>query len=1234
MTSILLGKIWDTASKPEAAQLAGAFEAAWRESPAARPDPVEFLSGAPEERPAELLAILRMDMNLRWSEGERTTVDAYRERFPFISGELLAGLLYEEFCLREEAGLAPDPAFYRERYPEASRLLRMLFGIHELIGGPRSDPRLAGSDPPAFPEVGESIAGFELVDELGRGAFARVYLARESELADRPVALKASRSGAREPRTLARLQHTHIVPIFSHRVDAVASLHLICMPYLGRVTLASMLAAPAFAKASRGTDLAAILDALSPEDAPRFERRRGLEAIQAKSFERAVAWWFSKLAEALQHAHDRGVLHGDLKPSNVLVTGDGLPMLLDFNLARDPEVEGVAPETLGGTLEYMAPERLEHIAGRGAGGDHRSDIYALGIVLYEVLARGKRPFAFESGSKSLLSALDHAIAERKRGAPAPIRRAIDISPELAAVVEKCLEPDPRDRYQSAGDLALDLDAAAEDRALRHAREPLRSYLRRSLKWYRKPLTAAAVIAAVAVVAVSLLLRFQWERGMLKGEVRRRIEAARESIADGDPAAAEEKIKSAAVLIDRKLGFADARAQIADLSGRIRFEADIADRALKIKRDGQKVRFLLLGFGGDPETAEQEVERLLARLDIPSRTDWRRTLDRSSLPEPAKRRLIEDVNELLFLWAVMLERTSGDDRASAEQGVRICDFALATVEPAGPWRALRARLASSNGREAAGLRDDPERETSAVACFEWAVLRWLERRRREAVAFLERAVRLEPSDYWAEFYLGYALNSTGDFQEALLHYGIAVSIEKNSPWARFNRARILRAQGEWEKALADLNPALESAERLGFDYSDAKLDRGLARQMLGDSAGARADYDAVIRSANPRNARGARLNRALLDLDEGRVREAFSAFRLLLQEDPSDVTVRQAYVKYAIKAGDYRSAEFELGRLIASKKPPNPDWLAGRAVTRLALGKPRQALEDALAALAADPRTRLDRRYLAERCRIAIGDWRGLAGFDRPEDIVRFPVAGESLNRDLRLCLDHMRIRPRDGRGAAEFHRVRAVLLACLGDREAIAEAKLAVDGEGGSPASLVLLARISRRLGERKPALAAVNRALAADPNSPVALELRGVLKTEAGDHRGGAADLELAANSGALATIHAALAENQFALGEYARSAEEWTRAIEVNPEDPWAYLGRARTSIALGRWSRATADLDQAINWAGENPTLLVKAAFAYLRCIPSRPRRVNRVLPLVLRVCALLRGSNPQGGGRGDR
>ncbi len=235
------------------------------------------------------------------------------------------------------------------------------------------------------------------------------------------------------------------------------------------------------------------------------------------------------MAEALDHAHERGVLHRDIKPSNVLVTSDAMPMLLDFNLAREPltslEVEEsrsqdggshgtrTEPVTVGGTLDYMAPEHLEALAdgdGSAERVDGRADIYSLGVVLFEALA-GVRPFGRPRTASSAAEFLSRAAADRRREVPSLDDRAATVSAfpreipaALHAVVRRCLEADPLDRYPTAGMLAADLQAVADDQPLRFAREPILSRASGWLRRRRRPLAVAAAIAAALTVAAVAL----------------------------------------------------------------------------------------------------------------------------------------------------------------------------------------------------------------------------------------------------------------------------------------------------------------------------------------------------------------------------------------------------------------------------------------------------------------------------------------------------------------------------------------------------------------------------------------------------------------------------------------------------------------------------------------------------------------------------------------------------------
>ena len=528
-------RTWEEASSPAAVRLARAYEQAWRDSAERRrrPDPQEFL-GSEEfsiDGPGARLAVLRADLSLRWEAGEKVGARWYLDRHLDLSEDTVVALVYEEFCLREEDGEGPDPAQFIARFPEVAPALRRVLDIHGLVGSSSMQgvsllsPTGSGEYACAYPEAGQTISGFFLVEELGRGSFARVFLARERELADRPVALKVTRRGSREPQTLARLQHTHIVPVHSHRIDRATGLHLLCMPYFGRTTLARVLAETRDLGIRSGAGLVETLGRLEPSEGPPGPSP-GHVALERRSYDRAIAWWGARLAEALEHAHDRGVLHRDIKPSNVLVTSDGLPMLLDFNLAREPiDKEGGGDEAApGGTVDYMAPEHLRALAvGDPEGLDHRSDIYSLGVVLYEALT-GTRPFSTPRRVSSLVDALERAAEERDRACPRPAAIEPEVPPALDAIVRRCLAPDPGDRYRSAGDLAEDLRAVADDLPLAFAREPLSSRVSRWLRRKRRKLAVAAALTVALLVVTTTLLAAWVGVLLMRQHDARRVEA--------------------------------------------------------------------------------------------------------------------------------------------------------------------------------------------------------------------------------------------------------------------------------------------------------------------------------------------------------------------------------------------------------------------------------------------------------------------------------------------------------------------------------------------------------------------------------------------------------------------------------------------------------------------------------------------------------------------------------------
>jgi serine/threonine protein kinase len=325
-----------------------------------------------------------------------------------------------------------------------------------------------------FPSAGEWIGDFELLRLLGEGAIARVYLARQLSL-DRRVALKISERKGNEARTLARLEHDHIVQVFQQTVDEARNLLFLCMQYVPGTTLEQIRIA--LVKRPRATWsgrlILELLDGLNTErDAFDPAALRDREFLARCDHFEAVCWLGSRLAEALAYAHRQGVLHRDVKPANILLNVYGRPLLADFNISSGPSRGGDEEEIFGGTLAYMAPEHLDALNHEEDASrelvDARSDIYALGLVLYELLA-GEMVPAVRLPREPNDEFLRRLAAERRQGAFSPRRRSADVPAVLDRVIRRCTEPDPRERYHDAADLAQALEGSLH---LRHIEREL------------------------------------------------------------------------------------------------------------------------------------------------------------------------------------------------------------------------------------------------------------------------------------------------------------------------------------------------------------------------------------------------------------------------------------------------------------------------------------------------------------------------------------------------------------------------------------------------------------------------------------------------------------------------------------------------------------------------------------------------------------------------------------------
>ncbi|MCA9183583.1 MAG: serine/threonine protein kinase, partial [Planctomycetales bacterium] len=510
-----------------------------------------------------------------------------------VDREALMGQVVTEFFERIARGESPRIDEYEERYPEIAemlgRALPALKHINDSFGGQSTDPefQLNASQ--------RQLGDFLIVRQIGQGGMGIVYEAQQISL-NRRVAIKVLPFASLlreqqlerfriEARAAASLRHPNIVGVYA--VGYERGVHFYAMEFIEGQSLAELMhelknemSNVHDDRNSASTDRALKekpLEKTRPgsgadsTETDRAHKRSTLPDSRSREFYRTAAKLFAKAAQALQHAHELGIVHRDIKPANLLLDKDGKIWITDFGLAQ---VESDRSLTLSGdllgTLRYMSPEQA---SGQNVL-DARTDIYSLGVTLYEVLT-GCPAFPARD-RQSLIAQVIQAAA------PPPSKLNQSIPRDLEAVVIKAMSQEPAERYATAGAMAADLQRFA-DGLPTLAKQP--SMLKRGTHWMRRnPLPVAITLLVLLAIGLS--------SSVANVLLKRAVDRANEQTERAEKAEAELKVAA-----DQSQQDADQARQAAETTAGInRFLTDYvfmrADPASSGSESGNSFRRML------------------------------------------------------------------------------------------------------------------------------------------------------------------------------------------------------------------------------------------------------------------------------------------------------------------------------------------------------------------------------------------------------------------------------------------------------------------------------------------------------------------------------------------------------------------------------------------------------------------------------------------------------------------
>jgi serine/threonine protein kinase/Flp pilus assembly protein TadD len=729
--------------------------------------------------------------------------------------------LFEELTDKLQAGEPIDLDCYAREHPEYAEQLRQFAPAIEWM----VDLGTAGAEPADLPESERldhsphpgPLGDYRVIRQIGRGGMGIVYEAEQLSLGRR-VALKVLPFAAvldarqlnrfkNEAHAAAQLHHTNIVPVFS--VGCERGVHYYAMQYIDGQPLSELI-----------RDLRRLARKEPEEDHAPPSRSSTVphaalptdHSNNPKEFFRTITRLGVQVAEALEHAHQTGVVHRDIKPSNLLLDTKGKIWITDFGLAQcRPDAGLTMTGDLLGTLRYMSPEQAQ---AHRAAVDHRTDIYSLGVTLYESLTLEP---AFPGDDRHELL---RRIATEDPKVPRQINPMMPV--DLETVVLKAMSKNPASRYGTAQELADDLERFLADRPVLAKRPTVVERTRKWARRHRSVVWSAGLVAATALI----LGAGSWSWITLERTAWRaaRHQLARQALADAAQQIGQSDVAQASAALHRAAGLLSGGGQT-ELDNRlIQLAADLefVGRLEQVRLQQSNVT----RGGFDRRTADADYTALfrefgidLATLDVPNAAQ----LLRGRGPRTQLAAALDDWARVKWYSRSRIDQDDAGPERGATGWQDLLELASA-IDPDGFRTQVRDALLREDVNDlirfadTASASDLPPGTVLLLA----EVLR-LSDNLDAAVALLAKGQRAHPHDFWMNHHLAFCLakRKPPRLNDAIRYYTAAVALRPQSPGARVNFGDALLLAGQLDEALLELREAV----RLKPDHAMAWNDLG-------------------------------------------------------------------------------------------------------------------------------------------------------------------------------------------------------------------------------------------------------------------------------------------------------------------------------------------------------------------------------------------------------------------------